>query len=136
MGQHRLPANRHPPPPRPIADRTRKMTSWGGSMAPADDGVQAVPDASPLTVEDADGRANEIGGRSGRESRLDLLLAEELAGDHYFACWFLQEAACFAVGEEDPDGGADGTAGCSSLATWCGHRTGAPSLGGVLLTLN
>jgi hypothetical protein len=51
-----------------------------------------VPDATAVAVEDADGRANEIGGRSGRESRLDLLLGEELATDHEFALWFLREA--------------------------------------------
>jgi hypothetical protein len=73
-------------------------------MAPADDGVQALPDASPLTVEDADGRANEIGGRSGRESRLDLLLAEELAVDRDFACWFLQEAGQWRHRAALPDG--------------------------------
>jgi hypothetical protein len=61
-------------------------------MTSSDDGTPAVPDATEVAVEDADGRANEIGGRSGRESRLDLLLAEELAADHEFTLWFLLEA--------------------------------------------
>jgi hypothetical protein len=60
-------------------------------MTCPDDGAPTVPDATAVTVEDADGRANEIGGRSGRESRLDLLLAEQLATDHEFALWFLRE---------------------------------------------
>lgn len=34
-----------------------------------------------MRVEDADGEATAVGGRSGREARLDLLLAEELAND-------------------------------------------------------
>jgi hypothetical protein len=61
-------------------------------MTSPDDGTPGVHDATAVAVEDADGRANEIGGRSGRESRLDLLLAEELATDHGFALWFLLEA--------------------------------------------
>jgi hypothetical protein len=61
-------------------------------MTSPDDGTAGVPDSAAVAIEDADGRANEIGGRSGRESRLDLLLAEELASDHEFALWFLREA--------------------------------------------
>lgn len=66
-------------------------------MAPAEERPSAVSDDVSLSVDDADGRANETGGRSGRESRLDLVLGEELAVNHDFALWFLREAgACRA----------------------------------------
>ena len=61
-------------------------------MPPAEDGRAIAADGAPVSVDDADGRANEIGGRSGRESRLDLVLAEELAVDRAFVLWFLGEA--------------------------------------------
>jgi hypothetical protein len=67
-------------------------------MTSPDDEAPAAPNATAVAVEDADGRANEIGGRSGRESRLDLLLAEELATDHEFALWFLREAMVWQGG--------------------------------------
>jgi hypothetical protein len=34
----------------------------------------------------------DIGVSSGREARLDLVLAEELSVDHDLACWFLSHA--------------------------------------------
>lgn len=61
-------------------------------MEPADDGLPLAPNSVSLALDDADGRATEIGSRSGREARLDLLLAEELAVDRDFAVWFLREA--------------------------------------------
>lgn len=61
-------------------------------MTSPDGGTPGAPDATAVVVQDIKGRANEIGGRSGRESRLDLLLAEELATDHEFALWFLRKA--------------------------------------------
>jgi hypothetical protein len=57
-----------------------------------DESNQDPATTGSVEVEDADGAANEIGGRSGREARLDLILAEELATDEAFVRWFLAEA--------------------------------------------
>jgi hypothetical protein len=67
-------------------------------MAPAEERPSAVSDDASLSVDDADGRTNAIGGRSGRESRLDLVLAEELAVNHSFLLWFLGEAVTWREG--------------------------------------
>lgn len=76
-------------------------------MEPADEGLPLVPGGVPLSVDDADGSATEIGSRSGREARLDLLLAEELAVDRTFDVWFLREAGEWRRRPDLPDGPPD-----------------------------
>jgi hypothetical protein len=66
-----------------------------------------VTDAGPeaaLGVMDPEG----VGVSSGREARLDLLLAEELSVDHDLARWFLTEAGTWRARPTLPDGELEG----------------------------
>lgn len=52
-------------------------------------GDEGVTEAADVAVRDPDGSAGEVSGRAGRETRLDLLLAEELSVNVPFLRWFL-----------------------------------------------
>jgi hypothetical protein len=54
--------------------------------------VDANEKAAQPIVDDPDGSVGQLGGRAGRETRLDLLLAEELAVNQPFVQWFVSKA--------------------------------------------